>query len=259
MALRYELTGNGPNKVLVTHNWMGTIRCYDEVRPYLDDSNFSYAFVDLRGYGLNKSLEGDYTASESARDLIDVANDLGWTQFHMVGHSMSGMIALRVCVEARSRVKTLVAITPVTAEGFPLDNAGRELFAAAASGGTEWLTIAGMLTSGRLPDRWYNAQLQHFRENVNPAAALGYMQMFSTTNFAAETAGLQLPALAVLGGHDFMAFCEDEMRQKLGKWLPSLEIEVIESSGHHPMLETPPYFAKVLEKFLQTNSQSDTI
>lgn len=254
MTLKYELAGNGPNKVLVTHNWMATIRSYDHVRPFLDESTFSYAFVDMRGYGLNRSVQGLHTAVEAAADLIGVADTLDWGQFHVVGHSMSGMIAQRVCVDASARVRSLVAITPVTAAGMPLDDASRQMFSAAATSDAEWLAIAKMLTSARLPERWYDSQLKHFRDNVRPEAALGFLQMFSTTNFAAEMAGLPMPGLAILGRHDFIAFTDEAMRQTLGKWLPSLTVEVIESAGHHPMHETPPYFVNVLEQFLRSIS-----
>lgn len=254
MTLKYETTGSGPNKVLVTHNWMATIRSYDAIRPFLDEATFTFAFVDMRGYGLNKGVQGTHTAAEAAADLIGVADALDWEQFHVVGHSMSGMIAQRVCVDAPTRVRSLVAITPVTAAGMPLDDAGRQMFTAAATADAQWLAIAKMLTSARLPERWYDAQVRDFRRDVRPEAALGFLQMFSTTNFAAEMAGLRMPALAILGRHDFMAFTDEAMKQTLGRWLPSLTVEVIESAGHHPMLETPPYFVTVLERFLRSNS-----
>jgi pimeloyl-ACP methyl ester carboxylesterase len=254
MTLRYELSGSGPNKVLVTHNWMASIRSYDAARPFLDETTFTYAFIDMRGYGQNKDVQGTHTAVEAAADLIGVADALDWEQFHVVGHSMSGMIAQRVCVDARTRVKSLVAITPVTAAGMPLDDSSRQMFTAAVTSDVEWLAIAKMLTSARLPERWYDAQVRHFRAEVRPEAALGFLKMFSTTSFAAEMAGLGMPALAILGRHDFTAFTDEAMSQTLGKWLPSLAVEVIESAGHHPMLETPPYFVTVLEQFLRANS-----
>jgi pimeloyl-ACP methyl ester carboxylesterase len=253
MALKYELHGNGPRKVLVTHNWMATLRSYDAVRPALDDTAASYAFIDLRGYGLNRERAGDHTAQEAARDLIDVADQLGWQRFHVLGHSMSGMVAQRVCVEAHERVQSLIAVTPVSAAGMPLDADATALFTAATHSDEPWLAIARMMTSSRLPERWYQAQLRHFRANVEPRAALGYLRMFSTTNFAEQMTGLAMPALAVVGRHDFMAFTEDAIRSTLGRWLPSLTVQVIESAGHHPMLETPPYFARVVEDFIAAN------
>ena len=252
MTLRFETTGSGPTKVLVTHNWMATIRSYDLARRYVDEQAFTYAFVDLRGYGLNREVPGRHTAVEAAADLIEVADALGWNEFNVVGHSMSGMIAQRVCVEAPKRVRSLVAITPVTAAGMPMDAQTKGVFTAAATQDEAWLGLADMFTSARLPKRWYAEELAAFRRDVDASGPLGYLEMLQGPAFADAMQGLTIPALAILGRHDFAAFTEEAMRATLGQWLPSLAIETIESSGHHPMLETPAYFVAVLEKFLRT-------
>ncbi|MGE0671489.1 MAG: alpha/beta fold hydrolase [Methylibium sp.] len=253
MPLKFELAGHGPHKVLVTHNWMASIRSYDAVRPLLDEAAFTYAFVDLRGYGLNHDVHGEHSAREAARDLIKVADGLDWERFSVVGHSMSGMIAQRVGVDARERVRALVCVTPVAASGMPLDAPSRTMFAAAATSEAQWTAIAKMLTSSRLPERWYAAQFRQFRGTVRPEAALGYLEMFAGSDFSAEMTDLTMPALAILGRHDFSAFGEESIRQTLPRWLPALQVEVIDSAGHHPMLETPPLFVATLERFLAAN------
>lgn len=250
MSLKFEVLGSGPRKVLVTHNWMSTIRSYDAARPWLDGDAHSYAFVDLRGYGLNRGVAGAYTATEAAADLLAVADALAWPRFHVVGHSMSGMVAQRLCVDATARVQSLTAVTPVTAAGMALDDASLQMFAAATAQDTPWLAIARMMTSASLPERWYREQLRQFRADVDPQASLGYLKMFSSTRFAEQMQGLRTPAHAILGGQDFAAFSEPAIRQSLGQWLPSLEVDVIASAGHFPMLETPPAFAHALERFL---------
>jgi pimeloyl-ACP methyl ester carboxylesterase len=250
MTLNFEQLGQGPRKVLVTHNWMSTIRSYDLVRPLLDDQANSYVFVDLRGYGLNRGVTGAYTAAEAAADLLAVADALGWPRFHVVGHSMSGMVAQRLCVDATARVQSLTAVTPVTAAGMALDDASLQMFAAAATQDAPWLAIAKMMTSAGLPERWYLQQLAQFRAAVDPLASLGYLKMFSNTRFAEQMQGLHTPTHAILGGQDFAAFSEPAIRQTLGQWLPSLEVDLIASAGHFPMLETPPAFAQALERFL---------
>lgn len=139
-----------------------------------------------------------------------------------------------------ARVKPLAAIAPVAAAGTPLGEGSRRMFTTAATYDAEWLAIARMLTSARLSERWYEAQARHLRENVRPEAALGFLRFFFATNFAAEMAGLPMPGLAILGRHDFMAFTDDAMRQSLGKRLPSLMAEVVESAGITPCWRLRP-------------------
>ncbi len=251
MALEFELSGHGPRKVIVLHNWMSTLRSFDPIRPYLDEAGFSYAFVDHRGYGLNRNVDGLNTAAEAARDVVQVADALGWPRFNLVGHSMSGMVAQRVAVDAGARLQSLLAITPVPASGVALDAAGTALFSATATDDASWREVARMITSGRLPAAFYDAALAHFRRSVSTAAYLRFLDMWTGTDFSSEMKGLAMPALAVVGGQDFPAFREDAMQKTLGRWFRHLQIEVIDSSGHHPMAETPPYFVAVIERFMR--------
>lgn len=250
MNLAYEMAGKGPVKVIAIHDWMSTLRSYDAIRPYLDEAAFSYAFIDMRGYGRNRSALGAHSAVEAASDVVALADSLGWERFHVMGHSMSGMVAQRVCVDAASRVKSLLAITPVTAGGVPLDADGEALFRGAVTDDGKWLAVAKMVTSGRLPERWYRTKLEQFRATVSPEAFLQFLDMWTKTNFTADMPGMPMPALALLGRHDIPAFTVEVMQQTLGQWFKSLTIEVIESSGHYPMTETPPYFVAAIERFM---------
>jgi hypothetical protein len=57
----YELFGSGSEKVIVLHDWMGDSENYASVKPWLDDTNFTYAFAEVRGYGRSKEITGAYT------------------------------------------------------------------------------------------------------------------------------------------------------------------------------------------------------
>ena len=66
--LGFTLHGSGPEHVLVMHDWLGDHTNYDAILPYLDSTAFTYAFVDLRGYGLSMHLAGAVTINEIATD-----------------------------------------------------------------------------------------------------------------------------------------------------------------------------------------------
>lgn len=93
--LGHELFGSGPEKVIVLHDWMGDSENYKYVRPWLDSTGFSYAFVDVRGYGRSKGLKGEYSTGEVAADTAKLADHLGWAKYHLVGHSMNGMAGFK--------------------------------------------------------------------------------------------------------------------------------------------------------------------
>lgn len=74
--------------------------------------------LDNRGIGRSgapTSLTA-YSTGIMALDVLQVMNELGWEKFHVVGHSMGGMIAMLVAATAPERVASLTVIS-VTAGG----------------------------------------------------------------------------------------------------------------------------------------------
>lgn len=115
----HKLIESGKEKVLVLHNWFCDSSSYEPLLPYLDTEKFTYLLVDLRGYGLSKELHGEYSVQEASQDALVLVNFQSWDQFHIVGHSMSGMIAQKIALDNCSRIKSIVAITPVPALAVP--------------------------------------------------------------------------------------------------------------------------------------------
>ncbi|CAI7856974.1 unnamed protein product [Closterium sp. NIES-53] len=76
---------------------------------------------DNRGIGSSTcpTDKNAYTTAIMAMDALHLADHLGWTHFHVVGHSMGGMIASKVAATAPHRVKSLALIS-VSGGGFDL-------------------------------------------------------------------------------------------------------------------------------------------
>ncbi len=159
MALDFDLVGDGPEHVVVMHDWTTDRRTWQALHSLLDTDAFSYAFMDHRGYGGSRAVPGAHTAKEAAADVVGVADELGWGVFHVMGHSMSGMIAQRVTLDFAERVRSLVAVTPVPTSGVPADADGLALFRASATDGTSFKQVARLLTGDRLTERWYDQRL----------------------------------------------------------------------------------------------------
>src|SRR5258708_19365259 len=116
----HKTIGNGPTKVVVIHGWFWDHRVFTPIFDCLDPASYTYAFVDIRGYGNSRNVSGEYTIGEVAADAIALADQLGWREVHVVGHSMGGKAAQKVAMDAGSRVKSGLAVTPVPASAPPL-------------------------------------------------------------------------------------------------------------------------------------------
>lgn len=248
--LGHRLVGSGKEKVVLLHNWFCDSRSYDPMVPYLNTEKFTYAMVDLRGYGLSKERTGSFSAQEAAFDVLQLVDALGWQDFHVVGHSMSGMIAQKIMVEAPSRIKSVVAITPVPACGShpPAEVMG---FLTAAASTNEAFAMEGChLSTGRRYSDWVARNMALCWWNCSTTEArLGYLHMFAETDFSESVKGLKTPMLVIFCNRDFEGV-EEMLKETFLKWYPNAQMECCEGSGHFPMQETPIFLASSIERFL---------
>lgn len=255
-VLGHSIYGQGSEKVLVFHHWMGDAASYEPLIPYLDPDSYTYVFADVRGYGTSRHLTGAYTVEEVAADAFRLADSLGWTRFHVIGHSMTGMVVQRMAVDdwvsGAMRLKSVVAITPVSADSYPADEGTKKFL---------WDLIHqrelseqgfSMLTGQRLLPAWGRAKTnRHFQASTEEAVK-GYYGMWLETDFSEEArrAKVETPLLVIGGRQDLPGFQEEHLRKTLGAWFQNAEFTFITDSGHFPMDETPVYLASLIERFL---------
>jgi pimeloyl-ACP methyl ester carboxylesterase len=253
--IAYKQIGSGKEKVLVMHSWTGDSTSYDFMLPYLNTDEYTYVFVDLRGYGGSKSMQGAFSVEEASSDAIKLINSLAWDEFHLIGHSMSGMIVQKIAVNNPSRVKSLVAITPVPACGTPGPKEIMDFFAGMAVDNDEAaMEFVNRLTDNRYTKAFAKKMITDIRQYSTSQARLGYMNMFFNTDFSESVKGLQTPILVLFGEYDAGILDEALMRNTFLKWYPNAHLECCKGSGHYPMIETPVTLVIAIEKFLSTHS-----
>lgn len=253
MQLEYELIGAGITKVIVLHDWFCDHTSYTPMYPYLNQRDFQYAFLDVRGYGHSKNAKGSYTLDEVTQDVLDTANGLSWDQFHLIGYSMTGLVAQNIIALAQSRVRSLIAIGSVTADGY---SAGAEesVFAfmteAALCDDQKAMQIAQMMTSNKYDRIWAEYKVKRWRDTSTADARVGYLLMFVKSNILAKIKGLPTPILVICTSEDHEGLRKAAAESTFGKWYPNAEILEISNSGHNPMQEAPVSLATAINRYL---------
>lgn len=254
--IAYTEVGSGKEKVLVMHSWTSDSKSYDSMLPYLDTDAYTYVFVDLRGYGGSKDMQGAFSAEEASSDAMKLIDALAWEDFHLVGHSMSGMIVQKIAVDNPTRVKSMVAITPVPACGTPAPPYIMGFFESMAIDDDEAaIGFVNTLTGNRYTKSFAKHMITDIRKRSTAKARVGYMNMFFKTDFSESVKGLQTPILVLVGEYDTGILNEALMRTTFLKWYPNAQLECCEASGHYPMIETPVALVTTIEKFFNSHSR----
>ncbi|MEV0255159.1 alpha/beta hydrolase [Streptomyces sp. NPDC050732] len=254
--LPHTLLGEGPHKVIAVHGWFADRSAYGPVLADLDGAAFQYAVVDLRGYGEARDAVGAYTTGEGAADVLDLADGLGWERFSLIGHSMGGSVAQRVLAAAPHRVRRLVGVSPVPANGLQLPPEQWELFASAAHTPENRRAILDITTGGVRPRAWLDRMVRRSLEVSDAKAFRAWLDSWANDDFHTEVDGSPVAALAVTGALD-PALSADLMRRTWLRSYPHGELAELPGAGHYAMDEVPLELIRTVEDFLRAEGDAD--
>ncbi|MFI5975254.1 alpha/beta fold hydrolase [Streptomyces sp. NPDC051452] len=252
-VLPHEVHGDGAHKVFAVHGWFADRSAFAAVLPDLDRTAFTYALVDLRGYGAARDAVGSYTTAEAALDLVRLADLLGWERFSVIGHSMGGAVAQRLLAVAPHRLRRIAGVSPVPASGMPLPDGQDVLFADAAHRPENRRAIIDFTTGGRRPAAWLDRMVDRSLERSDAGAFRAWLDSWAGEDFHADVAGSEVPALAVAGALD-PALSPAVLRATWLSWYPRAELAELPSAGHYAMDETPLELIRVVEDFLRADT-----
>ena len=182
------------------------------------------------------------TVAESVAEILARAPE----RFVLVGASYGGIIAMEVALAAPQRIAGLCLSG---ADPSAPDAAASEGFAAMLEGSTA-AAVDHLATAVVRPDA--TAARQTFREmaaRIGGATGGAGIRALSHRASAWERLGeLTMPALVVWGAED--ALFPVDVGRRLAAALPNGRLEVVDGSGHLPMLEAPQAVGRLLATWL---------
>lgn len=96
--------------ILALHGWMDNAASFDVLAPLL--VNARVVALDMAGHGNSSHRPGGgpYHIWDNVAEVIAIADQLGWRQFSLIGHSLGSGVASLVASAYAERVKHLVFI-----------------------------------------------------------------------------------------------------------------------------------------------------
>jgi len=257
--------GDGEQDVLLLHGLGASKSSFFETAAALAPRYRVHA-LDFPGFGWSsKPPYAPYSARWFAETVVQVMDQLGIEQAHLVGNSMGGRVAIEVGLRRPERVRALALLCPAVAfikrAWHPLVRLARPEFGLLPHRYPR-KAVAGQLMSmffdrDALDPLLRDIVVDEFqRVYGSPGARLAFLcaarnlyldAPWGKNGFYARLADLEAPALFVWGSHDKLI--PAAFKRHVAEWLPTAEQVVLERCGHVPQVEHPETTNALLEDF----------
>jgi Predicted hydrolases or acyltransferases (alpha/beta hydrolase superfamily) len=258
--------------VVALHGWMDNCGSFDFLARelmQLTPASFDIVALDLAGHGQSdarKHCEA-YSIWQDIGEILEVANQLGWQRFALLGHSRGAMIATLTAATFPERVSHLAAIEALTPQPAAASDAVGQLSAsikavmAAKNRKTRYYTSLAAATKSRarglfelayadaevLAQRGVHNSEKGFYWGNDPVLAAPSAVKFTTEQLHAFVSALKLQAKLILASNSMIW---DFLPNK--GWLEHFDYIDIETfpGGHHlHMSEQAPAIALSLQSY----------
>lgn len=248
--LYYDTAGHGPAVVLVHGGLVDSRQWDDQMAPL--SKRFRVVRYDLRGYGKSQEPSGAFSHVEDLRALLDY---LKIDRATVIGLSLGGMVAADFALENPARVQRLVFVgSGLRGDVQPTDEKSLRAYQVGGREGAakyfEAFLDADLLAGVRNRPAALERMRRMMIENFDALAYLGPGKIIYPAAPTIERLGdIRVPTLVVIGSLDGLALrnIADTMAQKI----PGARKVVIDGASHHPPVETPHEFNRILLDFLQ--------
>lgn len=201
---------------------------------------------DLRGHGESNKPMGPYNIDAFINDALSLMDDLGYSEFELIGFSLGGLIAQGIALRAPKRVRHLVVIGTVANRTPEEKSRARQRY-------HEIVTEGPAVVAERSVDRWYTpsylaehpevrAQTIERMAALDPAAYAASYRVLATTDFAGYLGTIMVPVLAIAGSEDVGS--PPHMAQYIIDSVKNGRVVVFEGVKHNMLNIIPKRIAK---------------
>ena len=124
--IAYDLIGSKSAPVVcMTHSLASDGGMWAEQVPALLAGGFRVLRIDMRGHGGSGPVNGPYTMSQLATDVVAVLDALGLAKVHFIGLSIGGMIGQALALDHAARCFPPCGATPCRKRRLARPSCGR--------------------------------------------------------------------------------------------------------------------------------------
>jgi pimeloyl-ACP methyl ester carboxylesterase len=254
--LAWDSDGEGP-AVLLLHGIGSSRRKWGPHVAQLVAAGYRVVRVDLRGFGDSETPPGKYVMDDFVGDMVALVEGVGLDRFHLVGHSLGGMIAQRYLIDRPERVRSVSLVSTTSHNGRRASAIARLMVTLAEHG------FDAVLRDGRVRAEAEAIVLEAFpagtplsmlgRGMEQPSASLANAWRACIDFSAKDRLGeVRCPALVVHGTNDMLIPLR--AGELVAQAIPGATWIAMNGAGHSLPQERAEAFTRALVDFLHRQS-----
>ncbi len=230
--VHYKVAGETGEPVILVHGLSGSTRWWMENVEALARLYRVY-LVDLPGFGAMRRAPLRQGVHAATSWLIRWMETVGARHAHLVGHSMGGLICLRVAAERPDLVNRLALVAP----------------AVWFVRGSLFTRIGPLVGETRQFSPRFFATLSYDALRAGPVTLLRSARDLLREDVARDLTAIRAPTLLIWGEHD--ALVPVLVGYELRRVIPQSRLLVLKDASHVPMFHDARRFNAALLQFLR--------
>jgi pimeloyl-ACP methyl ester carboxylesterase len=244
--LAHSQQGRGSPTFVLMHFLGGSHRTWFPTLPYLDAHHHCVA-LNTPGFGDAAEVPG-YGVSAMADQVDATIRELGLSQCILVGHSMTGKVAIVLASRRPEYLVGLVLVAPSPPGPQPMSDADRDNQRAYTKTRFQAEDFVDEASGHPLPEAIREVAIAD-AQRVNLVAWRAWVDRGSREDWSERIGQLDCPALLVCGADDRQVPSADEQRRTTLTHLPNSRVEIIPGAGHLMPLQTPQALSQLMLDF----------
>lgn len=254
---RYRLEGTGTRPLVCVHGVGSYLEAWDGVVERLAP-HFRILRFDLRGHGRSERVKGRYEIGDFVRELLLLADHVGFARFALAGFSLGGLIAQRAALDHPDRIERLVLLSTVAGR----NEAEKERVA-------NRLSMLETREPGSHYDssvsRWFSEDFQKANPELmvrlrernaanDPDCYAAAYRVLAQSDFGDELERIRAPVLIVTGEEDQGS--NPRMARLMHERICGSQLAILPGKRHSILIEAPGNVAGLMQDFLLPNKET---
>ena len=243
--------GNGPLTLVFLHYFGGSALEWQNVMNQLS-GQYRCLAIDLRGHGDSDAPETGYTIADMANDVANLLRIRNAQDFVLVGHSMSGKVALMLASRQPAGLQSLLLVSPSPPVPEPIPDDERQKLLNGYGNRLAAEQTLKNITASSVSQTVHEQIIADDLRTARPAWD-AWLLDGSKEDISARMKTISVPVRIIVGSND-RALPPDVQPRLVMPYLNGATLSIVDGAGHLLPWEVPGDVVKFILKNLPDDS-----